>query len=123
MIRNIARLSFPIGLIAVAWLSLTPRDAMPEIQMWDKLQHLMAYAVLAACGAIGFPGGRPRLIVGVGLIVFGCGLEIAQAAVPGRSSNIGDAVANIAGIALGLATAWIGDWVVGKQYGNRRASR
>ena len=113
MIRKIARLSFTIGVIAVTWLSLTPRDALPEIHMWDKPQHLMAYAVLAICGAVGFLGRRPWLIVGVGLIVLGCGLEVAQAAVPGRDSSIGDAVANTAGIALGLAAVWIGNRLVG----------
>ena len=85
--------------------------------MWDKLQHLMAYAVLAICGVVGFLGRRPRLILGVGLIVLGCGLEVAQAAVPGRNPSIDDAVANIAGIALGLATAWIGDRLVGARAG------
>ena len=118
MIRKIARLSFTIGFIAVTWLSLTPQDALPEIHMWDKLQHLMAYAVLAICGAVGFLGRRPRLIVSIGLIVLGCGLEVAQAAVPGRNPSIGDAVANIAGIALGLATAWIGDRLVGGSEGS-----
>ncbi len=92
---------------------------MPEIHMWDKLQHLMAYAVLATCGAVGFPGGRPRLIVGVGLIALGCGLEVAQAAVPGRNPNIGDAVGNITGIALGLAIVWVGDrWAAANKGGN-----
>ncbi len=119
MIRKIARHSFTIGVIAVTWLSLIPEDALPEIHMWDKPQHLIAYAVLAICGAVGFLGRRPRLLVGVGLIVLGCGLEVAQAAVPGRNPSIGDAVANIAGIALGLATAWIGDRLVGASEGSK----
>ena len=119
MIRKISRLSFTIGVIAVTWLSLSPPDSLPEIQVWDKLLHLMAYAVLATCGAVGFLGCRPRLMVGVGLIVLGCGLEVAQAAIPGRNPSISDAVANIAGIALGLATAWIGDRLVGASEGSK----
>ena len=118
MIRKIARVSFTIGIIAVTWLSLTPQGALPEIHVWDKLQHLMAYAVLAICGTVGFLGRRRRLMVGLGLIVLGCGIEVAQAAVPGRSPSIGDAVTNIAGIALGLATAWIGDRLVGARKGS-----
>ncbi len=118
MIRKIARLSFTIGVLAVTWLSLTPRDALPEIHMWDKPQHLIAYAVLAICGAIGFLGRRPLLIVSIGLIVLGCSLEAAQAAVPSRDPSIGDAIANIAGIALGLAAAWIGNQLVGASEGS-----
>lgn len=93
---------------------------MPEIDMWDKSQHLMAYAVLAICGATGFLERRSRLIVGVGLIVLGCGLEAAQAAVPGRNPSIGDAVANFSGIALGLAIAWFGDRWLGRGEANKR---
>ena len=107
------RTSFTIGVLAVTWLSLTPQDALPEINMWDKLQHAMTYAVLAICVAVGFLARRPRLIIGIGLIVLGCSLELAQAAVPGRDPSIGDAVANIAGVALGLAAAWIGNRLVG----------
>ena len=120
MIRKIARLSFTIGVLAVTWLSLAPQDALPEIDMWDKLQHAMTYTVLAICGAVGFLGHRQRLMIGVGLIVLGCSLEVAQAAIPGRNPSMGDAVANIAGIALGLAAAWIGNRLVGASEGSMK---
>lgn len=118
MFRKIFRLSFSIGVLAVTWLSLTPRDALPQINMWDKPQHLIAYAVLATCGAVGFVGRRPRLMVGAGLMILGSGLELAQAAVPGRNASFGDVVANTAGIALGLAAVWIGDRLVGARAGS-----
>ena len=119
MTRNIARLSFAIGIIAVTWLSLTPLDALPEIHLWDKLQHLIAYGALAICGTVGFQGRRPRLFVGVGLMVLGCGLEVAQTVVPGRSPSVIDAVANFAGMALGMATTWIGERLVGAREGGK----
>ena len=118
MIRRIARLSFTIGVVPVTWLSLTPQDALPEIDIWDKLQHVMAYTALAVCGAVGFLGRRPLLMIGVGLIVLGCSLEAAQSAVPGRDPSIGDAIADIVGVALGLATAWIGNLLVGTSQGS-----
>ena len=113
MIRRIARISFTIGVLAVTWLSLTPPDALPEINIWDKLQHAMTYTVLAMCGALGFLARRPRLIIGIGLIVLGCSLEVAQAAVPGRDPSIGDGIANVVGVAVGLTTAWIGNMLAG----------
>ncbi len=121
MIRRIARISFTLGVLVVTWLSLTPWDAWPEIDMWGKLDHVMAYTVLAVCGAVGFLARRPRLIVGVGLIVLGCSLEVAQAAVSGRNPSIGDAIANIAGIALGLAAVWIGNRLLGASEGRAAA--
>ena len=113
MFRKVARLSFAIGIIAVTWLSLTPPDALPEIHLWDKLQHLIAYGALAICGTVGFQGRRPQLIVGIGLMVLGCGLEVAQAVIPGRNPSVIDAVANFAGITLGMTATWIGDKLVG----------
>ncbi len=118
MFRKISRLSFSIGVLAVTWLSLTPRDALPQINMWDKPQHLIAYAVLATCGAVGFLERRQRLMVGVGLMILGSGLELAQAAVPGRNASFGDVVANTAGIALGLAAVWIADRLVAASAGS-----
>ena len=120
MFRKIARLSFAIGIIAVTSLSLSPQDVLPEIHLWDKLLHFMTYAALAICGAVGFQERRPRRMVGVGLIALGCGLEVAQAAVPDRDPSVGDAVANSAGIALGLAAAWIGERRVGANEGIKR---
>jgi VanZ family protein len=119
MIRKIARLSFAIGIIAVTSLSVTPQDALFEIHLWDKLQHLIAYSALAICGTVGFQGRRPRLFVGIGLMVLGCGLEVAQAFTPGRSPSVIDAVANIVGITLGLTTAWIGDRLVRASEGGK----
>ncbi len=88
MIRKIARLSFTVGVLAVSWLSLAPQDALPEINMWDKLQHAMTYTALAICGAVGFLGRRPLLMIGVGLIVLGCSLEAAQRAALMRRSTM-----------------------------------
>ena len=120
MFRKFARLSFAIGILAVTSLSLSPQDALPEVHLWDKLQHLAAYAVLATCGAVGYQGRRSRLMVGAGLMLLGCGLEVAQTVIPGRNPSVDDAVANIAGIALGLTTAWIGDRLVRASEGGNR---
>jgi VanZ family protein len=120
MFRRIARLSFIIGTLAVTWLSLAPHDAVPEISMWDKLQHATAYAVLTMCGTVGFVARRSRLMVGAGLIVLGFGLEAAQAAVPGRIASIADGIANVAGVALGFLTAWVGNRLAGTKEGRTR---
>ena len=50
-IKIFARTLFFVGVIAVAWLSLAPQDALPEVDIWDKLGHFLAYAVLGVfCG-------------------------------------------------------------------------
>lgn len=107
MIRPLAGAVFAIGAIAVALLSLLPQHTMPVMDVSDKAQHLIAYLCLALAGGIAVPGWRPMLWVGLGLIVFGAGLECVQAFVPGRFASVGDAAANTLGVALGLTLARI----------------
>jgi VanZ family protein len=45
-------------------------------------------------------------MVGLGLVVLGAGLELAQSVTPNRDGSITDAVANLVGVTIGLvATA------------------
>ena len=106
MVRKLAKIAFFIGLVAVIALSLLPQETLPETDTWDKLNHALAYGVLAVAGGIGFKGWRSLLVVGLGLVVLGAGLELAQSVTPDRDGSIFDAVANLVGVAIGsLATA------------------
>ena len=68
-IKIVARTLFFVGVIAVAWLSLAPHDAIPEVDVWDKLGHFLAYAVLAVLGGFTFSAGRTGVTVCVLLMV------------------------------------------------------
>ena len=108
MVRKLAISAFFIGLVAVIALSLLPQESLPEIDTWDKLNHAFAYGVLAVAGGLGFKGGRSLLMVGLGLVVLGAGLELAQSFTPNRDGSIYDAVANLVGVAIGsLATVGV----------------
>jgi VanZ family protein len=111
-IRWAAITVFATGIVVVSLLSLTPGDALPAIDVWDKLQHVLAYLTLAVTGGVAFPGRRllPRLAIG--LLILGCALEALQGLVPGRDMSVDDAVANAIGVGLGLAIAHI----VGRRY-------
>ena len=61
MVRKLAKSAFLIGLVAVIALSLVPQETLPETGTWDKLNHALAYGVLAALGGIGFKGWRVRI--------------------------------------------------------------
>ncbi len=105
MIRKLLQMAFIIGLLAVTALSLLPLDTVPDLGLWDKVNHVMAYAALALAGGLGFTGLRSLLLVGIGLLILGAGLEIAQAALPSRSPSANDALANLIGISLGSIAA------------------
>jgi VanZ family protein len=103
MIRKLAKIAFFIGLLVVIALSLLPQETLPETGLWDKWNHTSAYAVLALSGSVGFLGWRSLLMVGLGLVVLGAGLELVQSVTPDRDGNITDAVANLVGVVIGSA--------------------
>ena len=92
--------------MAVIALSLLPQETLPETGMWDKMNHALAYGVLAVLGGFGFKGWRSLLMVAIGLVVLGAGLELAQSVISYRDGGITDALANFIGVAIGsVATA------------------
>ena len=101
MIRKFAKIAFFIGLITVIALSLLPHETTPEIGMWDKLNHALAYGVLAVLGGFGLEGWRSLLMVSIGLVVLGAGLELAQSVIPDRTGSTYDVLANFVGVAIG----------------------
>lgn len=105
VIRWAAITGFAAGAVAVSVLSLTPSDALPGIELWDKLQHVLAYLILAVTGAVAFPGRRSLPWLTVGLLILGCVLEAIQAFIPSRTASFDDAIANAIGVGLGLVIA------------------
>lgn len=90
---------------AVIVLSLGSAPPGPDVPASDKWQHLVTYGVLAAGAVQVFRGGRPVLVAAAGLVLLGIGLEIAQGTLTSdRVMDWRDAVANTAGVGLGLLT-------------------
>jgi hypothetical protein len=89
-------------------MALLPRPPQLPGHPSDKIQHIVAFATLAALGAWAFPRLRPLSLV-VGLSLFGAAIEIAQA-IPAlhRDSDILDWAADtIAVIVILLLVAWL----------------
>jgi VanZ family protein len=102
---TLGRIGFVCGIIAVTTLSLLPQQMLPDLPLWDKLEHLLAYGLLALTGGLGFPGWRAQVRIATLLFVLGVLVEGAQAFVPGRDASVGDALANALGIGFGMGTA------------------
>lgn len=92
---------------AIAVLSLLPGEDLPEVQVSDKILHVIAYAALSA--GVCFWLGRQRLLAGILLATFyGATLEFAQAlAGTGRTPSLLDGGANLLGACLGAGMAMI----------------
>jgi VanZ family protein len=90
-------------LLAVTWLALTPAPPPAAALLWDKFNHMAAFASLALAAQLGFR--RRWLRVALGLLAYGALIELLQALTPTRVGDAADLLADAAGIALGQAAA------------------
>ena len=96
---------------AVSYLALTPQPPAGVDLGWDKLNHVAAFTALAFSACRGFPDSRgTRLVVLCALLAFGGLIEVLQYFVPGRSSEWGDLLADVIGIASGAFIAAALPW-------------
>lgn len=103
-----------LGLAAVLWGSLTPNPPTVDVSNADKVQHFAAYAGLAVLAFLALR--RASLRAAVALMLFGVGVEVAQAATAqGREGSWLDAIANSAGILL--------IWLIGSRLRRRGAAK
>lgn len=102
LMRRIGCAVFIVGIVVLAVLLLTPGDDLPKVSLWDKLEHGLAFGLLAVTGAVAFPGRASLLRLAFGLLCLGALFEVLQNFVPGREAALGDALANTLGVAIGL---------------------
>lgn len=93
-------------LVVVSYLALTPASLEGSESGLDKVGHLVAFTALAFSGYLGLPASRgTRAALLCGLFAYGGLIEILQLFVPGRSSELGDLLADGLGIAFGAGLA------------------
>jgi hypothetical protein len=104
--------AFVIAALLVIGISLLPGSDLLDIEPWETLEHIIAYAGLAFVGILAFPQRRAVVLLAVLLPALGGVVELCQLVVPGRSANIDDAIANTLGVALVLIPVfvWRGLW-------------
>jgi VanZ family protein len=87
----------------VIWGELGPGDI--GFNVWDKLQHFGAYALLAVLATLALEARRWWLLALLGLVALGGALEIGQGLV-GRDMSFRDEIANTLGVIAGGSTGW-----------------
>lgn len=102
-VGRLLRIAFFAAAALVAALSLVPSETLPPTSIGDKVEHVIAYAVLGLLGAASSQRGVTRVILGLAL--FGAAIELLQAFSPGRSPDPLDVAADIAGAGLGIGLA------------------
>lgn len=98
-----------LAIVVLVVLCLLPSYDIPEVPNgWDKVEHAFAYVVLAAGAVQLFATKRALWRAAIGLVLLGIGIEIAQGVfTTTRSCDAFDALADAAGTAVGMATAWL----------------
>jgi VanZ family protein len=93
-----------IAVVVVA--SLVPVNGLPDVpKNFDKVEHFVAYAALAAGAVQLFTRRLSWAVVCVMLVLMGVGLEHLQAQMAlGRMLDRVDALANTLGVLAGLAS-------------------
>lgn len=105
------RIGFALSVLLVCVLSLLPAEELPKVRIWDKFSHLIAYTEIAVLGLLGYRGRRAGWIVAAGVVALGGVLELAQNAVPGRSTDLLDFAVNTLGVVLGFGIARLILWI------------
>jgi VanZ family protein len=93
-------------ILAVIVGSLLPARELPPMPFdnFDKVEHLLGYAVLSAYAAMLFARMRAQALAAAGLVALGIGIELAQAALTAsRQADPVDAMVNTLGVLAGLA--------------------
>lgn len=95
-----------LAIAVVVVVSLIPAPSLAELPAGsDKVEHFLAYWVLAVCAVQLFARWPALLGAGLGLVLLGIGLEYAQGALTEtRLMDRLDALANTLGVIAGLAT-------------------
>ena len=95
-----------LGLYALAvavllYLCLAPTEVLPQVDLWDKAEHAIAWLGLAGLGLTLFPT-RAAAIAGFALAL-GAIVEVLQRLLPvGRDADWRDWVADSVGVAVAL---------------------
>jgi VanZ family protein len=75
--------------------------AIGRLHIWDKLQHFGAYLALSILPVVGFRDRRRGLMAGLSMFLLGILMEAGQHFSPGRAVELGDVLANGAGVSCG----------------------
>ena len=79
--------------------------AVGRLHINDKVLHFCAYVALSLLPVIGFRDRRRGIVAGVSMFVLGLLLEGGQHFSPGRAVELGDVIANGAGVSCGVLLA------------------
>ncbi len=114
--RHLKPLRRPWPWLGLWWLAITlvivacllPGQDLPKVPRgFDKVEHLLAFALLAVAAVQLYATRRALVVAALGLVALGIAIEFAQGNLTStRSMDAWDAVADACGVLLGMASVW-----------------
>ncbi len=100
----LSRGTFAVAVLLSSAVLFAPAADVPSAPPGvDKLVHVLVFVLLALSGRW---AGIGRPVLAVVLVGYAAGSELVQALAPlGRSASVGDVLADVVGVLLGI-TAW-----------------
>lgn len=98
----------------ITYSTLAPEQYVPNLHLWDKLEHASAFFGMTFWFA-GLVRRRRYPVLGLWMLLFGGGIEIAQGVMGlGRDMDIHDWYADAIGIGVALLLAYmgLGEWLL-----------
>jgi VanZ family protein len=103
--RPFLRSGFVVALVVVFALAMLPLPApITVVSFQDKIEHGLAFLALTLLGQAGWPA--QRMLIALGLVLYGALIEIAQHwLTTHRVGDPADVLANSIGVAVGTVVA------------------
>ena len=96
---------------AIGFLSLAPVATLPTVPVSDKLEHFIAYGLLAMLGCIARRSKRDRILVVLAVVIYGGAIEVCQPYF-NRHMELGDLIANAGGAVAGAMVVFISKAII-----------
>lgn len=102
MNKETFRAAFLIAALVAMYFATTPASIVSSLNISDKVQHALAFCVLALLLDFSFPSHRFGFAKIATLLAYGLFIEVVQYFIPYRSFSLYDWLADGVGIALYL---------------------
>jgi VanZ family protein len=108
---QLVRIWWMAGWILVLFIAISclePPRYVPNLHLWDKLEHALAFFGLTFWfGGLVRRRAYPLLVLW--MLLFGAGIEVAQGVMGlGRDADVWDWVADSVGVALAITLVYLG---------------
>lgn len=94
------RLLLGLLLITITYLAFTSQHYPVIERIWDKVNHVLAFAALAFASDFSFPQRQYDPAKILTLLAYGVAIELIQETLPYRDFELGDVGADAAGLLL-----------------------